>query len=244
MAIWAHLQVSRSRTQANEIEIALIKPESASSQANSQFDDRPLSPTAYLRVSPLLVVSQGVVWLLWHISLIEYWKAAWIVVFKNCLSTQLARSFAIDSYMILKWTVLATLVYFEIGSRVAILFMSYLTASTLFSYFYYHVWRPPTGVDSHTSQIRRTVTFLLSFFFGIVAYAYILFFEFRAQIEWPVQPPRFEDAILMSLSNAFTASFASFPVHDDTLRCVLAGEVIFVFTFLVIVIVNSVPTRQ
>lgn len=214
------------------------------SQAVGPLDDRPLNPTAYVRVSPLLVVSQGVVWLFWHISLIEYWKAAWIIIFKRYLSGQLARSFAIDTYMILKWTVLATFVYFEIDTRAALMFVSYLMASTLFSYFYYHVWRPPTGGESHTAQIRRTVTFLLSFFFGIVAYAYILFFGYRAQIEWPVQPPRFEDAILMSLSNAFTASFASFPVHDDTLRRVLAGEVIFVFTFLVIVIVNSVPTRQ
>lgn len=208
------------------------------------FSDRPNSPRGYLRLSPLLAFGQGLIWLMWHANLIEYWKSAWILILGRRIGGHMARSMAIDSYMLLKWFILIALIGLGIGTMAGRLFISYLIGSALFSYFYYHVWRPPPEKDSHAFQLRRTMTFLLSFFFGIVGYAYILFFGHRQAISWPSSTPKFEDALLMSLSNAFTASFAGFPVHDDAVRRVLAGEVLFVFAFLVIIVVNSVPSRN
>ncbi|KNG94565.1 hypothetical protein [Pseudaestuariivita atlantica] len=208
------------------------------------FGDRPESPAPYLKLSPLLALGQSLVWLLWHLSLIEYWKAAWIAFGRDRAGRYLARSVAIDSFMGLKWLALILLVWFGVEAQWGRWGVSYLIGSALFSYFYYHVWRAPPKSDSHAFQLRRTMTFLLSFFFGIAGYAYILFFGYRDAITWPGSTPTYTDALLMSLSNAFTASFADFPVTDDAVRRILAGEVLFVFAFLVIIVVNSVPSRN
>lgn len=207
------------------------------------WKDRPAHPKEFVDISILLAGAQCIIWLCWCLSLIEYLKVLLMSV-APVGRRRHARSFAIDIYMLAKWVLLGFLVWFEASSAAAIYIASYMIAGTFFSYFYYHVWRTPSHNDSHRRQLRRSVAFLLSFLFGLFAYAYIYRFGYTEAITWPQAQATFTDALLMSMANAFTASFAAAEPVGQTVRYVMAGQMMFVFGFLVIVVVNSVPSRR
>lgn len=215
-----------------------------SPEAVDLWRDLPDDPRGYFRDSFLLGLVQTAIFGMWIANAIEYWKALLVWSAGTPDQARRLRSVAIDTYMVFKWFAVTVLVFGGVEHRAGRLLATYLIASSLFSYFYYHVWKKPSRRHSHRRQVRRTMAFVLSFFFGIFSYAYILWSGYRDAIAWPVSPPRFSDALLMSLSNAFTANFAAFETVGDGVRWVLAGQMLFVFAFLVIVVVNSVPSQD
>jgi len=207
--------------------------------------DLPVRPMTYVETGYLLVFAQAVVRVLWLLNIIEYWKILFMLLGGSRQQSRAARSLAIDTFMLLKWVVLACFVWFEIKGTVAQYLIGYLIGSVFFSYFYYHVWQVPSHRDSHARQIRRTLAFMLSFFFVIAGYAYIFMAGYADDFAWPEEGgANFGNAMLLSLSNAFTGSFGLVQPLTASARWVLAGEMIFIFGFLAIVIVNSIPLRR
>lgn len=206
--------------------------------------DRPASVTSYARTSPLLGAFQVLIWIGWLLNAIEYLKRIFVAVAPAQYKV-FARSLAIDFYMVIKWAVLAVFIYYDIDQTAARWLMSYMIVSALFSYFYYHVWRETPHALLHVQQLRRTLSFILSLFFSLVAYAYLIWSGYRDQIEWVLPgKPEFTDALLLSFANAFTAGFTAVAPLTREAQLLLAGETLFVFGFVVIVIANSVPTGK
>lgn len=211
---------------------------------SSLWMDMPASPGKLIRHSLILAGFQLLIRLLWYLSVIEYWKILVMSFAAPGPARRRARSLAIDIYMILIWVVLAALILGETHTLWARFLVSYLIASSLVSFFYYHVWKPEPPRRSYRSQLRRTAGFVLSFSFGVFGYAYLFSAGHADAIEWPNGNDfAFSDALLLSLSTAFTSSFGAFELKSEAVRWVAAGEMLFVFGFVAIIVVNSLPSR-
>ena len=209
------------------------------------WDDAPQSPRIMAQTSYLLAGFQALIIVLWFLSAVEYLKVAFMRRFDEGKDRLVARSHAIDAYMAFKWALVLFFTVFKIDSFVTRFVIFYLIFSTIFSYFYYHIWRENIYEFDQYSQHRRTAAFIFSFFFGIFCYAYLFRFSFSEEIVWPNSTgPTFTDALLLSFSNAFTAGFANFVPLTASVRWVMASETLFVFIFLVVVIINSMPARN
>lgn len=206
--------------------------------------DYPKSVLSYARVSPLLGVFQAFVWLAWYLNFVEYLKSLF-VYFSSEGNKTYARSVAIDTYMVLKWGLLLFLIVWEVDHLLARWVISYMISSAFFSYFYYHVWQETPNQLAHAHKLRRTLSFILSLFFSLFGYAYIIWVGFRDQIDWGREgSAHFSDALLLSLANAFTAGFVNVSPITESAQLLLAGEILFVFGFVVVVIVNSIPSGK
>lgn len=219
--------------------------ETPQADPDSLWADMPASPVALVRHSLILALFQLLIRLLWHLSVIEYWKVLVMAFAPPGLGRMRARSLAIDIYMIFIWVVLIALILSETHGLLARMLVSYLIASSLVSFFYYHVWKPEQAQRSYRNQLRRTSGFVLSFFFGMVGYAYLYIAGHADAIGWPDAADfTFSDALLLSLSTAFTSNFGAFELQSDAVRWVAAGEMLFVFGFVAIIVVNSLPLRS
>lgn len=156
-----------------------------------------------------------------------------------------AKNVAIDSFMALKWLIVAGAICFGCQSFMMLFVVWYLIASNLFTYFYYHVWGSGFALRVDLdSQRRRYVNFVLSLAFYIVCYAYLFQFQYSVEIQWPDRLVDTTNAIYLSIANAFTLTYGGFAPKSQTARILFASELINTFFFFTIIISNSIPSHH
>ena len=234
--------------------------------------DFPENPLRYFRYSPLMGLFQSMVFLVWWLSLIEYiklfaswlaWRSAEVAYRTRDFSEQrraaqytsghrfalkrvkTARSFAIDLYEVGKWAVVIWFVVFSIQNRFALILIVYLLASNLFSHFYYHIWHENSlkGKIGALQSRRRFLSFVLALVFSFVAYSYV-FSVFRCSFDWPEGHFSTINSLFFSISNAFTLVYGDTGPNDASGYYLAASQVAYTFFFVVIIIVQSIPTKE
>lgn len=234
-----------------------------SGQPRDLWPDRPESPRKFFKYSPLLGLFQCVVFVSFWISLNELFKAFFMFAqrhtdtcakkIEGCSNKNLcttchkaqkrSRSLGIDAYMAFKWATVAWLWLGQYNGPCALYFTVFLLLSNLFGYFYYHVWKHEDKPFTIRRERRRFLSFMLSFFFSIFAFAYLFDIQFADDILLKATDcgTSMGSAIMASLANAFTLTYDWNKPLTQAGYNVMTSQVVYSFIFLVIIIANSIP---
>lgn len=196
--------------------------------------------------------TRGLVQLLHALNLVEYVKTLFAWAFSKIKRQKLSidevkasKNLAIDCFLVTKWLVVVAAIWCGWTNLWVELFVWYLIATNLFTYFFHHVWGNGFALsDDLDSQRRRYVNFLLSLVFYIVCYAYLYQFQYASEIGWPDNLVDTTNAIYLSIANAFTLTYGGFQPLSQTARVLFASELINTFFFFTIIIVNSIPSGR
>lgn len=151
-------------------------------------------------------------------------------------------NYAIDAFIVFKWATVLVALASRAESDRWVYLICYLVFFNLFSYFYYHAWGggSPVFTEDKDRQQRRLFSFLQAFFFSIFAFAYLYLVPFCEGVSWPDQANGW-DALLLSVSNAFTLTYEGFQPASRLGRAVLVLQVLNSFFFLTVLVANSLP---
>lgn len=187
------------------------------------------------------------------LNLVEYFKKSVRVAYRFTKNTKYlsqedileASNIAIDIYQLFKFGVLIVFWTLSVDSLLAKYIIYYLLFSNVFTYFYNQVWGNgyKSRFDRETLN-RKFLNTLLAITYYLLCYAYLYQYHFYTMIEWLNSPSALE-AIYISISTAFTLTYAGFSPLGNNLAIymVFLTEILNTFFFLTIIISNSIPTH-
>ena len=198
----------------------------------------------------LVTCFDKLIFLFYWLNVVEYVKIFMVLAFQNIKDKELsedekraASGVGIDLYQILKFSIVITLLSFDIRSVWSEYLAYYLIFSNAFTYFYYHAWGSQyVQLNDRPSQRRRLLNFLLAIIFYILCYAYLYKYHFCQSIAWPEGIIDTTNAIYLSVANAFTMTYGDFSPKDQIVRVLFMTELANTFLFFTVIVSNSIPS--
>lgn len=155
----------------------------------------------------------------------------------------LASRIGVDIFIILKWTIVIFLWIFQISNEIVNIFIWYLIATNIYTYFYYHTWTKDldNGHFNLDRIKRRFLNLILAISFNILCFAYLIYLPFSTNYKWLEQSATKKDAILFSISNSLTVDYNYVQAITKIGQTLNLIETITMFVFLTIILSNSIP---
>lgn len=200
----------------------------------------------------ILPIVSWLINILQRLSIVEYVKGGFAWLSKKRAKRVLtpeevraAKNLGIDVFILGKWLFIIGVTAIGCTGSWAKYLVFYLIATNLFTYFYYHVWQSNYSVSRDlSSQRRRFTNFILSLGFFLFCYAYLYQYHYFMDIEWPDGIVDTNNAIFLSIANAFTLTYGGYAPLTQGVRMLFASELICTFFFFVIIVVNSIPNMK
>jgi hypothetical protein len=157
-----------------------------------------------------------------------------------------ATRFAVDLFIILKWTFVMLLWYFNVKNQVINIAIFYLIFTNIYTYFYYHVWTKDLENPFYDSERikRRFLKLMLSIAFNVVAFAYLIAQPFSNNFKWKNGYSELNDALFFSISNSLTTSYQNVSIITELGHSLSLIETVTSFIFLTIILANSIPQMK
>lgn len=181
-----------------------------------------------------------------RLSLVEYFKD-FIVSLNKDKSNQdkvdSYRNFAIDTFIVVKWIFLLTLIVFQFNHWLLTSIVWYLIITNLLTYFYHHLWSDNAlnqeGIKKDRVR-RRFMNLMLAIAFSEFAFAYLFQFPFVNNFEWN-NNISFLHSIQFSFSNSLAANYSAVLPKDGTGNLLTNIQLLITFFFLTIILSRSIP---
>lgn len=150
------------------------------------------------------------------------------------------RSIGIDIFIVAKWLFLMLLWFYKVDSTWAIIIISYLIWTNLFTYFYYHVWKENGIIDAHRKR-RRFINLILAYTFSIFAFAFLFEIGFSDCFSIIKEIKGEPSYLLYSIYNSLFANYDVIsPINN--IGYILSGvQLSITFIFISIILTNSIP---
>lgn len=176
-----------------------------------------------------------------YLNVVELFKALAKQIYKK--NTLLSSRVGVDVFIIMKWLFIILLWKFQVSSRLVNIIIWYLIATNLYTYFYYHIWTDDL-VKGHFKFGRikmRFINLMLALTFNITCFAYLYVLPFTKNFQWIDNSSKNIDALLLSISNSFTMTYAYAYSITKIGQTLMLFETIITFIFLTIILSNSIP---
>lgn len=176
-----------------------------------------------------------------YLNLVELFKYIFERLFnKDHLAGE---RFGMDIYILLKWIVVFVFWTLGVNSKIANVFIWYLIASNIYTYFYYHIWTKDLekGNFDIVRIKRRFLNLMLAVFFNGFCFAYFFAVPFLSNFSWPENVSPIKHSILFSFSNSITANYDIVKPITEIGNSLLIIETFITFIFLTIILSNTIP---
>jgi hypothetical protein len=175
-----------------------------------------------------------------YLSLVELFKAIGKKLAHNDLQIPRNARIGIDVYLIFKWVVLVCLWVSCVDNVLATVVVIYLLATNVFTYFYYHVWKPP--YDTSEENLRsRLVTLILSIFYSVACFGYLYAVPFAGNFRFNEGANHTTASVLFSASQTFLVDFAPMSAITYTGYGLALFQTAITFMFISIILAASIP---
>jgi hypothetical protein len=182
-----------------------------------------------------------------YISLVEFFKFLSVKLFAkngNRDKKNTAKRYAVDIFIILKWSLVIYLLQNEIYNNYFTIFIWYLIYSNLYTYFYYHVWHKDS-MSTDTFLIdrvrRRFVTLILSIGFSNVCFAYLIKLPYATDFNWSNNSVTNAKSLWFSFANSLTANYEYVKPQTEMGVDITIIQLIISFIFLTLILGKSIP---
>lgn len=176
-----------------------------------------------------------------YLNMVEFFKFIAVKISPTNRITSLR--FAVDLFIILKWTLISLLWFYNVKNECINLIVLYLIFTNVYTYFYYHTWTENiTKSEFDFDRIkRRFLSLILSIGFNVVSFAYLFALPFSKNFQWKGGFSTLQDSLFFSLANSFTTNYDSVQSITEIGQKLTLIETIISFVFLTIILSNSIP---
>lgn len=178
-----------------------------------------------------------------YFNLVEIYKNILVNIFKKFDKLTINR-IAIDSFIVVKWIFIISILYFEKTNCFNNILVWYLIYSNLYTYFYYHIWNNDTANDHHNNPERirrRFINLITSIGFSNICFAYLYRFPYLRDFEWSDKIPLTTKSMWFSFANSLTANYEFVkPITKDGVDLTIT-QLVISFIFLTMILGNSIP---
>lgn len=152
---------------------------------------------------------------------------------------------AVDIFIVLKWTLIFLLTYFQINNVWMTVLVWYLISTNLYTYFYYHNWIDESLNTSNFSNDRirrRFINLILAICFSNYSFSYLYKLPYASEFSWSSEKI-IGDSFVYSVCNSITASYDVVKPISSFSYCISTIQIFISFIFLTIVISRSIPQK-
>lgn len=176
-----------------------------------------------------------------YLNLVELFKFIGVKISPN--NRIAALRFSVDLFILLKWVFISLVWYLNIKNIYINLIVWYLIFTNVYTYFYYHTWDKSINKSEFDFDRikRRFLNLGLSIAFNIFSFAYLFAQPFSNNFKWNNGYSTFQDSVLYSLANSFTATYESVETITSIGQKLTLLETAISFIFLTIILSNSIP---
>ncbi len=181
-----------------------------------------------------------------RLSLVEHFKDLIVSLNKdknNQDKVDSYRNFAIDTFIVIKWVFLLTIIIFKFSHWILTGIVWYFVVTNLLTYFYHHLWSDNAlnqeGIKKDRVR-RRFMNLMLAIAFSEVAFAYLYLFPFVSHFEWN-NNISFLHSIQFSFSNSLAANYSAVLPKDGVGNLLNNFQLLITFFFLTIILSRSIP---
>lgn len=182
-----------------------------------------------------------------YLSLVELFKFVFVKIFSDSTSILNKVKFSrlgVDTFIILKWTLVIILLRYSINNPFLTFLIWYLLLTNIYTYFYYHIWKTESLNPDNFSidrVRRRFITLLLSIGFSNLCFAYLYRLPYVAEFKWSNDTPLNIKSLWFSYANSITADYEYVkPITELGINLTIT-QLIISFIFLTIILAKSIP---
>jgi hypothetical protein len=181
-----------------------------------------------------------------RLSLVEHFKDFIVSLNKdknNKDKVDTYRNFAIDTFIVVKWIFLITIIAFHFTHWILTIIVWYLIIANLLTYFYHHLWSDNAlnqeGIKKDRVR-RRFMNLMLAIAFSEFAFAYLYLYQYVDRFEWNGNIS-FLHSIQFSFSNSLAANYNAVIPKDGIGNILTNIQLLITFFFLTIILSRSIP---
>ena len=179
-----------------------------------------------------------------YLNLVELFKAIAKKIKPN--QSDEYSKIAVDIFIVMKWIFVSILIFLEINNSWITVFVWYLIATNLYTYFYYHNWIDESLNTSNfdNDRIRRRfVNLILAICFSNYSFSYLYKFPYNSEFSW-ISNEIIGDSFTYSICNSITANYDLVKPISSLAFSISTIQIFISFIFITIVISRSIPQKS
>ena len=176
-----------------------------------------------------------------YLNLVEFFKTFAIKLWPQ--NTLISSRIAADTFIVLKWFFVAVIWLAAKSNCFLILFVWYLIATNIYTYFYYHIWIDDAlSTDSYENDKirRRFVNLVLAVAFSDFCFAYLYCQPYSKEFSKTATG----NCFWFSISNSLAANYDAIKPISELGNSVAMTQLILTFFFVTIIISRSIPQKN
>lgn len=178
-----------------------------------------------------------------YLNLVELFKAVGKRLSRDTDESVQYIRIAIDVFIILKWALVVFIWAAGVNSPLVTLFVGYLIATNIFTYFYRHIWEGPYD-PSREGWRSRFYMLISSFVYNAVCYAYLYDVPFRSQFSVSNSISHTGSSALLSASRSVLVDFSSMSPVTSAAYVLSLSQTLIVFLFISVILSVSIPKSK